>query len=43
MALPAVLAPGELRLDPQLGWDSDARANVEALGFVVTNNPCHPG
>lgn len=43
MALPAVLAPGELRLDPQLGWDGDARASVEALGFVVTNNPCHPG
>ncbi|WP_437973057.1 hypothetical protein WMF11_29250 [Sorangium sp. So ce295] len=43
MALPAMLAPGELRLDPQLGWDGDARASVEALGFVVTNNPCHPG
>ncbi|WP_437766237.1 hypothetical protein WMF27_25635 [Sorangium sp. So ce281] len=43
IALPVVLAPGELRLDPRLGWDGDARASVEALGFVVTNNPCHPG
>ncbi|WP_437708016.1 tetratricopeptide repeat protein [Sorangium sp. So ce448] len=43
IALPAVLAPGELRLDPQLGWDGDARASVEALGFVITNNPCHRG
>ncbi|WP_437661361.1 hypothetical protein [Sorangium sp. So ce1182] len=36
LALTGALAPGEVRLDPRLGWDGDARAGVEVLGFVVT-------
>ncbi|WP_437585835.1 hypothetical protein [Sorangium sp. So ce1000] len=43
MALLAVLAPGELRLDPRLSWDGEARASVEALGFIVTSELSHPG
>ncbi|WP_437720804.1 hypothetical protein [Sorangium sp. So ce861] len=36
LALAASLAPGELRLDAQLGWNREVGASVEALGFVVT-------
>ncbi|WP_437807010.1 hypothetical protein [Sorangium sp. So ce1078] len=36
LARAASLAPGELRLDPQLGWDGEVGASIEALGFVVT-------
>ncbi|HTN84888.1 MAG TPA: hypothetical protein VL242_14420, partial [Sorangium sp.] len=36
LALTGALAPGEVRLDPRLGWDGDACAGVEALGFVLT-------
>ncbi|XYH93577.1 hypothetical protein ACMHYB_37785 [Sorangium sp. So ce1128] len=36
LALAAALAPGEVRLDPRLGWEGDACAGVEALGFAVT-------
>ncbi len=36
LALTASLAPGELRLDPRLGWDDEVGATLEALGFVVT-------
>ncbi|WP_148314039.1 hypothetical protein [Sorangium cellulosum] len=36
LALAESLAPGELRLDAQLGWNGEVGASVEALGFVVT-------
>ncbi|WP_437774795.1 hypothetical protein [Sorangium sp. So ce1097] len=35
MALSAALAPGELHLDPRLGWSGEACASVEALGFTI--------
>ncbi|WP_437934216.1 hypothetical protein [Sorangium sp. So ce341] len=36
LALAESLAPGELRLDAQLGWNGEVGASVDALGFVVT-------
>ncbi|KYF72661.1 hypothetical protein [Sorangium cellulosum] len=42
IALSARLAMGELHLDPRLGWDGEACASVEALGFAVSRPAGRP-
>ncbi|KYF83665.1 hypothetical protein BE11_24210 [Sorangium cellulosum] len=42
MTLAARLAAGEVRLDSRLGWDGEACASVEALGFTVTPTQVEP-